>query len=68
MKVGDLVRVKAPDDERVYAVGVYLGVKTTWKDWHMVHIIHPWQLGSTNYDASPFDEPFWKLEVINESR
>jgi hypothetical protein len=65
MQVGDLVVIKASDDGLIYGTGIYLGVKTTWKDWHMVHLIYPWFLQGSDLQGSPFDEPYRKLEVIN---
>jgi len=64
MNIGDLVEVKATDDGKVYAIGVYLGIKTTWKAWHMVHVVYPWQLASDFKVAQRYDEPYWKLEIM----
>ena len=66
MQVGDLVEVKAADDGFVYGVGIYLGIETTWKEWQMVYIIHPWQLSRSDLRGTPFDEPYWKLEIISK--
>ena len=65
MKVGDLVEVKSADDEFIHGTGTYLGIETTWKDWHMVYIIHPWYLTPPDFRGTPFDEPYWVLEVID---
>jgi hypothetical protein len=68
IKVGDLVQVRAEDDGIVYAIGIYLGIKKTWKEWHSVHVVHPWQLANDFKVAQLYDEPYWKLEVINANR
>jgi hypothetical protein len=57
MKVGDLVRV-SDSHGLPFAIGVYLGVMTGWKEFHLIH--HDGQ-------AYRYDEPFWQLEVISES-
>jgi len=66
MKVGDLVRVISTDDDLVYGVGVYLGIETTWKDWYMVHVVHPKGMSSPVLTGTPFDKPYWKLDVISK--
>jgi hypothetical protein len=70
MKVGDLVEVVSADHECIYGVGIYRGIKTTWKEWHMVYITHPPEACSPDLEGSPFDEPYWEFKVIsnNEER
>ena len=56
--IGDLVRIN-DSGGGFFTLGIYLGISIEWKDFHMVH--HD---GQTNR----YDEPFWRLEIVNANR
>ena len=56
--IGDLVRVNDSGGDS-FAFGIYLGILTEWKDFHVVY---------HNGQANRYDEPFWQLRVVSESR
>ena len=68
MKIGDLVKIKSnsgDDVNKVYGHGIYLGIKTTWKDWHQVFVIHPKHMQHRHKQPTNFDD-FWELEVVSK--
>ena len=57
LKVGDLLKIKSASRSIVMEYGIFLGMETTWKEWHRVWI---------NGKEYKFDEPFWELKVISK--